>query len=116
MFTGKKLSPGSTYSALNPVSIENGPLDTKSKTYLELAMLRELLLANLKLLFQPKTVCCFLFPSRAYVLSSWLLAAHPPLEKPRPRLLVFFSSLVRMSMFKEPLTGTAYQTDGEPPS
>ena len=29
---GRKLSPGSTYSALKPVSIENGPLDTKSKT------------------------------------------------------------------------------------
>ena len=103
------MSPGSTYSALKPVSIENGPLDTKSKTYLELAMLRELLLlrakiseeAYLKLLFQPKTVCCFLFPSRAYVLSTWLLAAHLPLEKPWPRFLFSFGSLVRMCMFKE---------------
>ena len=31
--------------------------------------------------------CCFLFPSRAYVLSSWPLAAHPPLEKPWPQFL-----------------------------
>ena len=37
-------------------------------------------------------------------LSSWLLAARLPLEKPWPRFLFSFWNLVRMCMFKEPQT------------
>ena len=85
-FTGEKLNPGSTYSALKSVSIENGPLDTKSKTYLELAMLCELLLlrakiseeAYLKVCFNPKQFAVFCFHRGLTFCQpgSWLLICH----------------------------------------
>ena len=82
----KTLSPGSTYSALKSVSIENGPLDTKSKTYLELAMLRELLLPRaqnsrrhtLSFCFNPKQFAVFCFHRGLTFCQpgSWLLICH----------------------------------------